>query len=82
MTTRGGRFALGHGSASTLAPHAHLPRTQVPGSAGEVSGHANVETTASYDRRPEQAKRKAAPLLHVLYRRRTLASEDQEQDEQ
>ena len=36
----------------------------------KMAGHANVQTTARYDWRPEDAKRKAAGPFHVPYHRK------------
>ncbi len=33
----------------------------------KMAGHANVQTSVRYDRRPDEAKRKAADLLNIPY---------------
>ncbi len=36
----------------------------------EMAGHASVDTTARYDRRPETERRKAVEVLHYPYVRK------------
>ena len=32
-----------------------------------MAGHSNIQTTARYDRRPEEAKQRAAKLIQIPY---------------
>jgi len=41
----------------------------------KMAGHASPTTTSRYDRRDQKARRKAASLLHIPYKKRTVGEE-------
>jgi len=72
------RKRASEGGISEASPH-DLRRTFVSNllekgvdisTVARMAGHASVHTTARYDRRPQEAQRKAADLLHVSYQSR------------
>lgn len=59
-------LTLAHDLRRTLVGYI-LDRGVVIATVANIAGHASIDTTRRYDRRPEETKRKAAGKLHFPY---------------